>query len=319
MRQCLERFLFWVECSRAYALPMTLMSWLVIFCYGIKNNGDVFNGILALIGIIFAHLATNLIDDYLDYKILSKDEKYINTAQKCKCIHIFESRVTLSEIFKMIVMYCLIASVIGLILLFKVGTGVIWLGLCGALVTLLYQKCSLAGLSEVMVFTAYGPLMFEGVYYVMTGNFSFSVFLLSLTVVMFTLGFLYVHTLLDFEGDMTSHKKTLCCRIGKKEKALKLLWVFYLTGYIAAAIFAFIVKNPFILITFVTIPLAFTAYRETARFEKNNIPIVKWWNLPFENQAVYKKEGSFAFYFTLFQARNLMMYFCILLCIALII
>lgn len=318
IKKILERFLFWLDCSRAFALPMTVMSWLVVFLWGVKDHGDIFNGILALLGIVLAHLATNLIDDYCDYKILCQDEKYIKTAQKCKCAHIFEGRVTLPEMLRMIILYCLLAAIIGLILTFKAGLPVIWLALIGAGVTLFYQKCSLVGLSEFAVFVAYGPLMFEGVYFVMTKHFSFDVLLLSLAVVMFTLGFLYVHTMLDFDGDMTSHKKTLCCRIGDKTKALKLLVAFYTFGYLAIAFLAFHTHNTFLFITYLTIPLAVTAYKETRIFEKSRIPVVRWWNLPFENQEFYLKEGSFGFYFTLFQARNLMTEFCILTGIAIL-
>ncbi len=319
MRKVFERFLFWIDCSRAFALPMTVMSWLVAFLWGIKYNGDIFNGLLALVGIIFAHLATNLIDDYCDYKILCKDEKYIQSAQKCKCAHIFENRVTPQQIFRMVIIYCAIAAIIGIVLTLKAGLPVIALALVGALVTLLYQKCSLVGLSEAAVFIVYGPLMFEGVYFVMTKTFSLEVFMLSLAVVMFTLGFLYVHTLLDFEGDMTSHKKTLCCRIGDKNKALKLLILFYSFGYIMTAVLAFVSHNLYLFITFLTIPLAIITYKETKIFEKSRIPNVHWWNLPFENQKFYLQEGSFGFYFTLFQARNLMMQFCILMSIAILI
>ncbi len=318
MKKLFERFLFWVDCSRAFALPMTVMSWLVVFLWGIKQNGSILNGVLALVGIVFAHLATNLIDDYCDYKILCKDEKYIKSAQKCKCAHLFEGRVTLPAIRRMIILYCLVASVIGLILTFKAGLTVIWLALIGAAVTLLYQKCSLVGLSELAVFVAYGPLMFEGVYFVMTKTFSFEVLLLSFAVVAFTLGFLYVHTLLDFDGDMTSHKKTLCCRIGDKNKALKLLVFFYGIGYIMTAVLAYLSHNFYVLTTFLTLPLAIITYNETAIFEKSRIPHVHWWNLPFENQKFYLQEGSFGFYFTLFQARNLMMQFCILMSISIL-
>ena len=131
-----KRVLFWLDCSRAFALPMTVMSWLVVFVWAIKHSGCILNGILALLGIIFAHLATNLIDDYCDYKILCQDEKYIKTAQKCKCAHIFEGRVTLPEMLRMIILYCLLAAIIGLILTFKAGLPVIWLALIGAGVTL---------------------------------------------------------------------------------------------------------------------------------------------------------------------------------------
>ena len=66
---------FWLDCSRWYALPMSVFSWLVIFMYGLEEDGNFLYGILALIGICFAHLATNLFDDYNDYQKL---QQYVN-------------------------------------------------------------------------------------------------------------------------------------------------------------------------------------------------------------------------------------------------
>ena len=59
------RFSTILECSRVYSLPMTVMSWLVIFAFGILSSGNINYGILALIGISLAHMGTNVLDDFL--------------------------------------------------------------------------------------------------------------------------------------------------------------------------------------------------------------------------------------------------------------
>mgnify|MGYP003295830711 CR=1 FL=1 len=61
-----------MECSRIFSLPMTFFSWLVIFVYSMSENGNVLFGLIALVGLAFAHLGTNLLDDYFDYKSLIK-------------------------------------------------------------------------------------------------------------------------------------------------------------------------------------------------------------------------------------------------------
>lgn len=68
----MKNVVFWLNCSRAFSLPITVMSWLVVFLYAMKSGGNVLNGVLALIGVALAHLAGNLTDDYIDYGILSK-------------------------------------------------------------------------------------------------------------------------------------------------------------------------------------------------------------------------------------------------------
>ena len=64
----LKKTILILECSRIFSLPMSILSWLVVFTYSIIDSGNVFYGLLALIGISFAHLGTNLLDDYFDYK-----------------------------------------------------------------------------------------------------------------------------------------------------------------------------------------------------------------------------------------------------------
>ena len=108
----------WLECVRAFSIPITVMSWAVVFTYGLKMGGNIWLGLLALIGIQLAHLATNLIDDYLDYKIISADKTLSNTVQKGKCRLIFNNIIPIKQIKLAIIIMCSIASLIGILLFF---------------------------------------------------------------------------------------------------------------------------------------------------------------------------------------------------------
>lgn len=283
----IKKILFWLENSRLFSLPMTLLSWLVIFVYSLKLGGNVLNGLVALIGISCAHLATNLFDDYVDYK------KLTDNSQKCKCAYIKDGKATLKDVLVVVIIYCAIACFTGLFLLLRCGFPVVVLGLIGGIITLVYAKLSQNGLSELAVGTAFGPLLFEGVYFVMTGKFSLVVLVMSLAVVMFTIGLLYVHTLLDFEGDMYAHKKTLVCRIGDKKVALKGVYVVYGLGYLFTLLLAFMLNNYFILLTFLLIPLVFDMYNSLKTFTCG--------------------DDVKEFYFRLLKARNLMVYYCFII------
>ncbi len=279
----IKTILFWLENSRLFSLPMTLLSWLVIFVYSLKTGGNIINGIVALIGISFAHLATNLFDDYIDYKNLT------DNSQKCKCAYIKEGKASLNDVLKVVVIYCFIACLTGLFLFLRCGFPVIWLAVIGGIIALIYAKLSQKGMSEIAVGLAFGPLLFEGVYFVMTGNFSYTVLVMSLAVVMFTIGLMYVHTLLDFEGDMSAHKKTLVCRIGNKSLALKGVFVVYGSGYLFTLILSFMLNNSLILLTLVLMPLILRMYNSL---------------------KTYTCGGDVKeFYFRLLQARNLMVYY----------
>ena len=283
----IKRINFWLKNSRVFSLPMTIMSWVVIFIYSLQKDGDILNGVAALIGISFAHLATNLFDDYVDFK------KLTDNSQKCKCAYIKDGSASLVDVLKVVIVYCSIALVTGVFLFLRCGYPVLGLAFIGGVITLLYAKLSQVGMSEIAVGIAFGPLLFEGVFFVMTKTFSLEVFILSMAVVMFTIGLLYVHTILDFEGDMVCHKKTLCCRLGDKSLALKGVWVIYSLAYLFTVILAFVLKNYFLFFTFILILLIVRLYNSLWYYTCGGAP---------ED-----------FYFRLLQARNLMVYYSILI------
>lgn len=311
----LKKVLFWLNNSRLFSLPMTVMSWIIIFAYSIKHGGDILNGLIALIGISFAHLATNLFDDYIDYKTLSKNENFIKNTVKTKCSYIKDGSATLEELFKVVCIYCGISFITGTILTFRCGWEVILLAVLGGIITLSYAKLSSAGLSELAVGTAFGPLLFEGVYFVMCDKFSLEVFLLSIAVVVFTIGLLYTHTLLDYDGDLCAHKKTLCCRIGNKDKALNFLLWLYCLGYVMCFILVPAGKNLWYLLPVLTCPLVIMLFALMKMYnnDKNFIPEIHWCYYPLDNWENIKNEGTESFYLRLFQARNLMIWFSLLM------
>lgn len=305
----------WLECVRAYSIPITVMSWAVVFAYGLKAGGDLRLGLLAGIGIELAHLATNLVDDYLDYKIICRDKNFHNTVQKGKCRLICQGIISHRQIGIAIIILCSIAALIGITLFFLSGPHVWWLMAIGATAVLFYQKCSLIGCSELAVGIVYGPLMFEGTYYVMTSTFSWEVFVLSLVSVMFSEQFLYTHTILDFDGDMISHKKTLACRIGDKNKALILLAIFFIIGFMALGFLTYISKNFLYLIGYITLPYIIWLFKEVYEFntDKNKIPNINKLNFPLDNWQQVVKDNAESFYYRLLLSRNIMIYMSIIL------
>lgn len=289
----IKNICFWLKNSRLFSLPMTLLSWLIIFVYSLKLGGNVLNGVLALVGISFAHLATNLFDDYVDYKNLPEN------SQKCKCAYIKDGSATISDVLKVVLIYLVIAAGMGVVLFLRCGFPVIFLAIIGGIITLIYAKLSQRGLSELAVGTAFGPLLFEGVYFVMTGRFSWTVFVMSVAVVIFTIGLMYVHTVLDFEGDMNVHKMTLACRLGDKNKAINGILILYGIAYVATILLGLMLKNYYIYVSFLLVPLVFKLYNSL---------------------KTYTCGGEVKeFYFRLLQARNLMVYYSIILVLCLLI
>ncbi len=247
--------------SRWYSSDMTVFSCLACFLFALEVGGNVLNGIVAFVGILFAHMATNLYDDYDDYKVLCRDARFEEFAPDVKCAYLRDGRATMNDLLAVVIIYCSIALITGAFLFFRCGWEVLLLALIGGGIVLSYPKFSRAGLSEIAVGIAFGPLLFEGMYFVMTKSFSWEVLMLSLSIMMFTVGVMYVHTILDFEGDKVAQKMTLVQRLGSKELAMNGFVLIYSLGYIFAIAFAIMVKNLFCLGGLLTIPVVFLLYR----------------------------------------------------------
>ena len=305
-----EKIKIWFECARGYSIILTILALSVAFTLGLRAGGNIWLGLLCVLGIELGHISTNLIDDYFDYKIISADKNFTNTVQKGKCRLLFNGIISIKALERAIVIVCSTAFLIGVLLFLSNRPHVIWLMGIGAIAILFYQKFSLVGLSELAVGVVYGPLLFEGTFYVMTGNFSLEVLFASLINVMFSEQFLYTHTLLDFDGDMISHKKTLVCRIGDKNKALKVLSLFFITGYAITIFMAIFNNNPIYLLCFLTLPYAIWLFKELKSFnrDKTAIPKINKLNFPLDNWKQIKKDGTESFFFRLLLSRNIMVY-----------
>lgn len=297
---------------------MTFMSWLVVFLFALKHNGNVLNGLLALVGIAFAHLATNLFDDYSDYKY--DIDKGVSTSKKAKnkCEYLKSGEATLQQLLRVVIIYCSIAFLIGVYLAFVSGWGVVILALIGGIITLTYSKISSAGFSEIYVGTAFGPLLFEGVYYVMCKRFSLEVLWISLAIVMYTVGLVYMNNLLDYENDVNDGKKSLCVWLGNSKNAALGLLGLYCLGYMFTFILASFYKNIVYYLPIITIFYAYEVYRSALSYclKTDSGLETKWWYFPLDNWQILKTTGKTSFYLRLFLARNLMIWFSVLMCVA---
>ena len=315
-----RRILFWFKNSRPFSLPMTFMSWLTVFIFSFFEKGNILNGVIALLGISFAHLATNLFDDYVDYRSEIKSGVRAECVKKSKCAYLKNNEAGLDELLKVVIIYCTIAVIVGMILTARCGIGVIVLAAVGGVITLSYPKLSSAGLSEVAVGTAFGPLLFEGVYYVMCGKFSISVLILSVAVVMFTVSLVYMNKVLDYENDKIEGKNSICCRLNDKQKIAAGILLIYSIGYLGYVVFSICSNNFFCLLPLLTVPLVLELYKLILSyyFEPDKNVEIKWFYKPLDNWEQIKNNGTANFYLRLFFTRHIMIWVSVLTVLAII-
>ncbi len=309
------------ECSRVFALPMTIMSWLVIFTYSSLVAGNTKYGIVTLIAVSLVHLAANILDDYFDYKTLIKQvnfdkKEYLKNTQKTKCRYLISGRAKEQEILALACTYLSIAALVGLFFYFRCGVGVIYYALAGGFIAILYSFLSKIRLSEIAIATAYGPALFGGVYYVMTKTYSWEVFVLSIPTAIVTVILLYIHTVMDYEFDVNEGHNTVANSFDSPLDALVVLKYLLIAAYIAPVLLCLLdIADWQVLLTWLTIPLATDLYQSMVEYTTNpeSIPKHKWFHFPMEDMR-----GAPSFMIRMFQSRNLTIYYTLLLVLGLV-
>jgi len=318
LNDIIQKVKFWYKNSRPYSIPITFLSWLVIFIYSLKNDGNALFGLIAFVGISLTHLATNLADDYFDYKKLCENPFMLESTKPLKCKYLKEGYATIEDLRNVVFAMLGFAAVCGVILFFTSGWLVAVFALIALFISIFYSKLSSNGLGDIAVVIAYGPLMFEGVYYVMTGELSFEVLILSFACAMFVEAILYAHMLMDFDEDVTCQKNTLCTILKTKPRALNLLMIIYVLGYIFLGIFSQIADDNIYLISYLTMPMVYElyVYLEQYNEDKTNLPEVYPWHYPLDNWETAKNTPNAPFLFRFMYARNISTYFMVLVSIA---
>ena len=230
----MKKVIFWFDCLRAYALPMSFMAWIIPFSLGLKQGGNWLYGLVALVGIICVHLGANLFDDVVDYKKYLKNcEKNNNlNFKKGKCKFFVENLLSIKKALFVVAVLFAIASAIGVyfVLLYKLP--ILLLIVITAILCLFYPLSGYLGLSEIIIGLIYAPLLFTGVYYVMVGRFSSPLEWMSLSFALVTVTLLYTDFFLDYSVDKKAGKRTLPVLSGNKSNA------YYLYMFIIFLIFA---------------------------------------------------------------------------------
>lgn len=322
----LKKTILILECSRIFSLPMSIFSWLIIFTFAIIDSGNFLYGFLALAGICFAHLGTNLIDDFFDYKFLIKQVdfdkmEYIKNSQKTKCRYLINGLMKESQLFSLAGLYFILSLLIGLFLFLKCGIGVAQFAFAGGLIAILYPFLSRICLSELAVALAYGPILFGGVYYVMCGTVSWEIFVLSIPSMIMTVVLLYIHTVMDFEYDTNEGKKTIANLFDSQLDSLILLKIFLILAYLSVFLLCiFDILDWQMFLTYLTIPMAIDLYKSMEEFscDEKSVPAKKWYHFPMENLEKFKEKNEDSFMIRMFQSRNLMIYFSLLMVLGIV-
>jgi|GEM_PF-1521228 len=304
-----------LELTRAYSLPISMFTWFASVCWAAIAGAGILNLVLSFFAIILLHLGANLLDDYVDLKRELKkgtslqDVHFSGAPQKVMLIR--NGTYPLKDIPAIIgVLFCL-AIIIGIYFTIARGPLVIGIAAVAAVLCLLYPHASRWGLGELIIAVLFGPLLTLAVYFILTGSVSPSLQWFSLTLALFNVIVLHVHSLMDWEHDIERCKRTLCTIFKTKENAVITLITLIALGYLNI-IMLVVLKylSPWFLLVFATLPAAVELVISMKNFiAMKDLPLKpRWFYGPMEDWEKLCDKNHHYFMFRFYLARNLAMF-----------
>jgi 1,4-dihydroxy-2-naphthoate octaprenyltransferase len=324
----MKTFLIWFKNARYAAIPQSLLPALVAVAFASKSaTFSPFLAFISVIGVIFAHLGSNLLDDYFDAR--KNDSSYKDRlaskgirSRIAKCSYLTDGSATMKQLKTAAFLFSAFALFLGALIVFfridQLKSILIIVGIT-AFIGVFYSawpfRLSYKGLGEFCIALLFGPLLMQGVYIASSGTIDFSLFFISIPIGILVANIVYTHAILDFEPDKMIQKKTLAVALNNKQWMNFFSFFFlFLPFIIVLAGIIFHVISSIFLLTFLTLPLSIWLFISILDFQKNpsHIPEKKWFHFPMEQWKEVNQAGIGWFMIRWYTARNIIILFCLI-------
>lgn len=321
---------FWLRNARYHSFLQSAAPAILAACWVAGTpNFDWVLAILAVVGVFWAHMGANLLDDYFDYrcgavKARREMENGGMRARSLKCRYLDDGRTTTKRLFAAGLFFCALAAAAGAIILLRRGAPILIFAGVGAFLAFFYSapplRLSFRGLGEASVGALFGPTTMLGVAYSACGRFDASTAAISVPMGLLVANILYAHSILDLEPDLRAGKKTFAALLGTKGRAVAFCGVLVAAIYLSVVgAVALEVLPPSTLIVFATLPLGwayFRAMRLYAVDPERKVERRRWFG-PMEYWDVYLQKNVDWFMIRWYLSRNLTIAFALCLLAAL--
>lgn len=206
----------WLFAVRPWSFPASAMPILVTLAYlfwtGAEMNCGF--GVWALINMVLFHVAGNVWSDYNDYK------KSVDMEDTTGATTLTSGMFQPHEIRNLAIGVFIVAAIGGVGLVLLTGLPLLWIGLAGAVLTLLYPMLKYNALGDLDILLTFAFLPTIGTAFVTTGAIDWSVLLIALPVGLITDGILHSNNTRDMVPDKRAEIKTLAMGLGAKASAV---------------------------------------------------------------------------------------------------
>jgi 1,4-dihydroxy-2-naphthoate octaprenyltransferase len=224
----------WWVAMRAFALPASTMPVIFGTVMAITIGGVPLNVLLflaALFGMAILHTGANLMNDAYDY------EKGIDRQVNPVSGSVVRGWVTPREALLAAWLFMATGLLIGFLVFLRVGMPILWIGLIGVTVGVLYTWGPLPlkynGLGDLAVFLNFGVLGALGAWTVQTGSLSWVPAVWAIPMSLLVSAILHANNWRDMESDTRAGIRTMATILGDRR---------------SAAYYAFLLLSPFVFV-----------------------------------------------------------------------
>lgn len=202
----------WFLATRPWSFPASAMPVLVTLAYLFWQQCDVcwWKGLWCVLNIVVFHAAGNTWSDYHDFK------SGVDNSETAGGVAITSGQFEPGEIRGLSMALLVVAVVSGISIVICTGLPVLYLGLAGFFLTLLYPFLKYRALGDVDIFLTYSLLPILGTSFVSTGEIHYGALWLSVPIGLITVAILHINNLRDMEYDKKAGISTFAMRIGAK-------------------------------------------------------------------------------------------------------
>jgi 1,4-dihydroxy-2-naphthoate polyprenyltransferase len=222
----------WVQASRPPFFIATLIPLVIGWLMARSHGWQAGRFVLVLAACFVVHFVTNIANDYFDYIQGTDSGEAIGGSRVIQ-----QDKITPTQLGWAIILLYFMGFIISLYIVFGLRLyGLAPFILFSFFSSLFYVappiRYGYHGLGEFFVAINMGPIMVVGTYWVISGQPSLRVLLVSIPVGLMVASILYYQSLPDMKTDEAAGKRTLSVRLGKKGAFLLLvMWltIIYLT------------------------------------------------------------------------------------------
>ena len=260
----------WVLATRPWSFPASTMPVFVTMMFLWSKGIEVswWLGIMALVNIVLVHAAGNVWSDYHDYK------RGVDAADTFG-VHILTDKLfTPKEVLCLSISLQIAAVAMGLLMVVLTGITLLWFGLAGIALSLLYPPLKYAALGDFVILACYAVLPMLGTTFICSGEIVPEVLFLAFPIGSITVAILHANNTRDIETDTRAGIRTFPI-LTSRSAAIRIYVFWIIAPYLwLLAMTLLHLVSPWTMVSFISLPMALSNCKQMISCKKEGIKAI---------------------------------------------